>query len=127
MKKKYSLEIHNRKKIKFCWFNFHFVNEVWMLIKEFVHMDNIRRESFMCCRISFEIKRHFLLPFWENGFLGGWWRVLCMYGLGGWLLLVYGLIDSLWPKDLNQERLFLGTGPGPCREVWKSKFHTFLI
>ncbi len=48
------------------------------------------------------------------------WRY---YGLEGWLiLLVYGSIDSLWPNDLNQERIFFGTDPGPCGKVLKSKF-----
>jgi hypothetical protein len=33
------------------------------------------------------------------------------YGLGGWSILrIYGSIDNLWPKGLNQESHFMQGG-----------------
>jgi hypothetical protein len=41
----------------------------------------------------------------------------------GWpIKATYGSIDSLWPKDLNQERIFFGSGPSLHGEGLKSNF-----
>ncbi len=52
-----------------------------------------------------------------------WCLVNCYYFSWDWpILLVYGSIDSLWPKDLNGGRIFFGTDPSPHGEGLKSFF-----
>jgi hypothetical protein len=44
----------------------------------------------------------------------------------GWpILLVSGSIDSLWPKDLSDGRIFFGTGRSPQGRVWSPFSLTF--
>jgi hypothetical protein len=66
-----------------------------------------------------------IFKFWKNTLLSALCPYVrrCYYFSWGWTIgAIYGSIDSLWPKDLDQGRIFFKASPGPDGRDLKSNF-----